>query len=181
MLSLRMLSHGFKIITLDTLSWKYNNLRTNVSLSLSFNLPLVLEYDSMRYFHAVTFECSSILSHEHTLRSKVHCDLVLVLSLPQFWRSVPDRDTDPPLALSLTTLHTSYCKILHKKFFYNFAHILLQTLHKKLFSQLWTHLITKFCTRYCLQLCAHVIAKYCTRNFAHNGNFSLQNKFSNLS
>ena len=116
-----------------------------MSLSLSFNLPSVLEYDSIRYFHAVTFECSSILSHEHTLRSKVHCDLVLVLSLPQFWRSVPDRDTDPPLALSLTTLHTSYCKILHKKFFFttlhtsyckhctrryfhNFEHILLQNI-----------------------------------------------------
>ena len=47
-------------------------------------------------------------------------------SLPQFWRSVPDRDTDPPLALSLTTLHTSYYEILHKIFFYNFAPILLQ-------------------------------------------------------
>ena len=67
------------------------------------------------------------------------------LSVPQFWRSIPDRDTDPPLALSLTTLHTSYCKILHKKFFFttfhtsyfkhctrsyfhNFEHILLQNI-----------------------------------------------------
>ena len=127
-----------------------------MSLSLSFNLPSVLEYDSIRYFHVITFECSSILSHEHTLRSKVHCDLVLVLSLPQFWRSVPDRDTDPPLALSLTTLHTSYCKILHK-----------------IFSQLCTHLVAKYCTRYFLQLRTHVIAKYCLRNLVCNRNFSL--------
>ena len=97
-----------------------------MSLSLSFNLPSVLEYDSIRYFHAISFECSSIRSHEHTLRSKVHCDLVLVLSLPQFWRSVPDRDTDPPLALSLTTLHTSYCKHCTRSYFHNFEHILLQ-------------------------------------------------------
>ena len=82
-------------------------------------------------------------------------------------------------ALQLCThLIAKYCT---RSFFYNFAHILLQTLHKKLFSQLWAHLITKYCTRYCLQLCAHVIAKYCARNFARNGNFSLQNKFSNLS
>ena len=126
MLSLRMLSHGFKIITLDTFSWKYNNLRTNVSLSLSFNLPSVLEYDSIRYFHAISFECSSIRSHEHTLRSKVHCDLVLVLSpsilalgpWPWHW---PSPCTQPynfahillqniAQEVFFTTLHTSYCK-----------------------------------------------------------------------
>ena len=183
MLSLHMLSHGFTIITLDTFSWKYNKFtRTNASLSLSFNLPSVLGYDSIRYFHAITFECSSILSHEHTLRSKVHCDLVLVLSpsLNSGARSLTVTLT-LPLHSALqhcTHLIAKYCK---RSFFYNFPHILLQTLHKKLFSQLWTHLITKYCTRYCLQLCAHVIAKYCTRNFACNRNFSIKNKFSNLS
>ena len=140
MLSLHMLSHGFTIITLDTFSWKYNKFtRTNASLSLSFNLPSVLGYDLIRYFHATPFECSCILSHEHTLRSKVHCDLVLVLSLPQFWRSIPDRDTDPPFALSLTTLHTSYCKILQKTFFLQLStHLIANIAQEVIFTTLNT-------------------------------------------
>ena len=160
MLSLHMLSHGFTIITLDTFSWKYNKFtRTNASLSLSFNLPSVLGYDLIRYFHAITFECSSILSHEHTLRSKVHCDLVLVLSLNSGAQSLTVTLT-PPLhsALQLCThLIVKYCT--------------------RYFSQLCTHVIAKYWTRIFSQLCTHVIAKYCARNFPCNRNFSPKNRF----
>ena len=54
--------------------------------------------------------------------------------LPQFWRSIPDRDTDPPLALRLTTLHTSYCKILHKIFF-----TVLYTCNRKILNKNFFH------------------------------------------
>ena len=134
MLSLRMLSHGFKIITLDTFSWKYNKFTHQCVLGQ----VLWPSLSSRIWFNKILSCChfwmlKYTFSWTYTTVQSPLWPCPCPLSLPQFWRSIPDRDTDPPLALSLTTLHTSYCKHCTRSYFHNFEHILLQNIAQDIF------------------------------------------------